>query len=642
MNKNYLILLSISFIAFISISFKTCLLNESNYNSGYHHRLYEFKRDQSELLDLIRNSDLNSQANIDIVKDKINSCRVYLKKMDFWLRYLEPISYKKINGPLPVEWETEVFEKFEKPYKREGAGLTLAALYLEDPNIEKDSLLSLIQQSYISSSVFSTDSIADGLKSYHHFFLCNRLFLLNLSTIYTTGFECPDTSLVVPELRTMLREVKRINQSFNESFPETPLGEKYLSLFDRMVEFSESQSSNYSEFDHFTFLKVYVNPLFAMNQGFIRNYKVVSKSYMDYSLNKNCNSIFSKSLYIGQNPKGVFMRVKEADALAKIDRVGKLLFYDPILSGNNKRSCASCHKPTEYFTDTILTTSLQFDRQTTLKRNSPSLINVEYNHLIMLDGKHISLQNQTKGVIENPHELGSNEKEVLQKLMSCKEYKNAFGGLLKYTPQEKEITFDHIVSAVTFYYSKFSKYYSPFDESMNADIVLPVSAKQGFNLFMSKAQCATCHFVPLFNGVKPPYTNSEFEVLGVPDVSSPMNLSMDKGRFEVHSANETNNAFRTGTVRNASHTGPYMHNGAFKNLREVIDFYDAGGGSGRGLDVPNQTLSSDSLHLSDAEKNKLIAFIFSLDEKIQFEKAPEVLPQSKVSGLNNRKVGGEY
>src|SRR6478735_3116480 len=126
MNKNYIILLSISLIAFISISFKTCLLNESNYNSGYHHRLFEFKREQSELLDLIRNSNLNSPASLNKVKEKINSCRIYLKKMDFWLRYLEPISYKKINGPLPVEWETEVFEKHEAPYEREAAGLTLA------------------------------------------------------------------------------------------------------------------------------------------------------------------------------------------------------------------------------------------------------------------------------------------------------------------------------------------------------------------------------------------------------------------------------------------------------------------------------------------------------------------------------------
>ncbi len=642
MKIKYLILLSLSFIAFISISFKTCLLNESYYKSGYHHRLLKFKKEQSNLLDLIHHTEINTPNGRNKIKDKINSCRLYLKGIDFWLRYLEPVSYKKINGPLPVEWETEVFEKFENPYKREGAGLTLAALYLEESKVEKDSLLKLIQQSYSSSSVFSEDSITDVLSTYHHFFLCNRLFLLNLSSIYTTGFECPDTSLIIPELRIMLSEVKNINISFIESFPDTPLDEKYLFLFDQMIEFVKSQSSNYSEFDHFNFLKVYVNPLFAMNQGYIRNYKVISKSYNDYSLNKNCNSIFNKSLYIGQNPKGVFLRVKETEALEEIDRVGKLLFYDPILSGNNLRSCASCHKPTEYFTDTVLTTSLQFNRQSPSKRNAPSLINVEYNHLLMLDGKHISLQHQTKGVIENPHELGSNEKELMKKVLSCKEYKKSFAQLLKYTPQYKEITFDHIVSAITFYYSKFSRYHSPFDEAMNGDKVLPSNAKEGFNLFMSKAQCATCHFVPLFNGVKPPYINSEFEVIGVPDVSSPTSLSLDKGRFEVHPASEMDNAFRTGTVRNAAHTGQYMHNGVFKSLREVIDFYDAGGGSGRGLDVPNQTLSSDSLHLTDVEKNKLIAFIFSLDEKIQFEQAPETLPNSKVRLLNKRKVGGEY
>jgi len=136
--------------------------------------------------------------------------------------------------------------------------------------------------------------------------------------------------------------------------------------------------------------------------------------------------------------------------------------------------------------------------------------------------------------------------------------------------------------------------------------------------------------------------SSEFEVLGVPADKEFKELSVDKGRYGMNPATETDHAFRTGSLRNIAHTKPYMHNGVFTTLDEVIDFYDAGGGVGRGLKVANQTLSSDSLRLSKPEKQDLIAFIQSLDEQILFEAPPSKLPLSKYALLNKRKVGGEY
>lgn len=159
---------------------------------------------------------------------------------------------------------------------------------------------------------------------------------------------------------------------------------------------------------------------------------------------------------------------------------------------------------------------------------------------------------------------------------------------------------------------------------------------------MSKAQCGTCHFVPHFNGIKPPYIGSEFEVLGVPADTSYKKLSDDLGRYGVNPATETMHAFRTSTVRNAAFTKPYMHNGVFRTLEEVIDFYDGGGGAGKMLDVPNQTLSSDSLKLTPLEKKQLLAFMHSLNENIIFDQPPFSLPVSADKSLNNRKVGGEY
>jgi cytochrome c peroxidase len=177
---------------------------------------------------------------------------------------------------------------------------------------------------------------------------------------------------------------------------------------------------------------------------------------------------------------------------------------------------------------------------------------------------------------------------------------------------------------------------------MNNKTTLTSQEVAGFNVYMSKAQCATCHFVPQFNGVKPPYVGSEFEVLGVPNDTGYKALSPDKGRYGINAATETHNAFRTGSIRNATHTAPYMHNGIFKSIEQVIDFYDGGGGAGRGLFVPNQTLSADSLHLTTSEKANLIAFIQTLNERIAFEAPPATLPQSKIKALNIRKPVGEY
>lgn len=625
---------------FVFFSFTKAYLPGS-YVYDYNQKLSAFQNQQAELFQDIQSSDLSETA-IEKIRKKINGVRNRLKAMDIWFRYLEPVVYKKINGPLPIEWETEVFEKFEKPYKREGAGLTLAALYLDEEKIEKNKLLELIHESMDASKTFAADSIINELKRPDHFFLCNRLFLLNLSAIYTTGFECPDTMRIIPELQSMLQEVYTTMIAFNSSFPQTPFSEDYLSLFRNTIQFANKQPFNYSQFDHFTFIKQFVNPLFTMNQQLIRQYHISSKSNIDYSLTKTSTSIFSKTLYNGQNSKGIFLRVTDEQVLSELDKVGKLLFYDPILSGNNMRSCVSCHQSTAFFTDTASATSLQYNNADMLERNTPSLLNAPYNHLLMLDGKHITMKDQAKAVITNPKEMGANEEEVLQKVVSCKEYKNAFKKLLKYTPQEKEITMEHITSALTFYYSKFSKSTAPFDEAMNGNKALDPEAKNGFNVFMSKAQCATCHFVPQFNGVKPPYVSSEFEVLGVPADTTYKTLSSDKGRFDINAAEETFHAFRTGTLRNAEKTKPYMHNGVFTNLNQVIDFYDTGGGVGRGLKAENQTLSSDSLHLTKTEKTELIAFIRSLTETIDFELAPEKLPQSSIAALNKRKVGGNY
>jgi cytochrome c peroxidase len=641
MKKAVIFFAAIISVAMISLAFRQ-RDNAALYLQCYTNKMSLFKDARQKLLQTIELSNTHSSNELEKIKEQIHLTRLHLKSVDFWTRYLEPVMYKRMNGPLPVEWETEVFEKFEKPYKREGAGLTLAELYLEEEDVQKDSLHKLVQAAVDAAETFNADSITGNLQSFSAFYLCNRLYLLNLAAIYTTGFECPDTSRVIPELLSMMKSVEEIYQSYNSGFVNSQITTDYLSLYSKAINFVQAQPQQYSSFDHFIFIRDYINPLFTINQQMINSYRVLSRSVMDYTLNKTATSIFSKQLYNGQNAKGIFLRVNDKDALAELDKVGKLLFYDPLLSVNNQRSCISCHKSNEYFTDTTTATSLQINGVDRLSRNTPSLINANYNHLLMLDGKHISMQDQARAVITNANELGSNEKVILEKVLSCPSYKKTFTRLLKYTPQETEIIFEHITSALTFYYAKFSNSYAPFDDAINRQKDIDAGTKRGFNLFMSKAQCATCHFVPQFNGVKPPYVGSEFEVLGVPADSGYKKLNADEGRWLINPAKETMHAFRTGSLRNADHTKPYMHNGVFTSMQQVIDFYDGGGGAGKGLNVVNQTLSSDSLRLSIAEKKDLMLFISSLNEKIEFEEPPLLLPLSTDKKLNKRKVGGVY
>ena len=595
-----LLVILILVMMILSFSFTSGVNN--SYKEYYFTSLKSFKLQLSSLRNSIAGINISSERDIDSLRRQIEAARIKLKNVDFWLRYFEPNAYRRINGPLPVEWENEVFEKFEPSYRREGAGLSLAEISLDISPINKDSLDGLIVKSQAAINVFEADSITGQLNSYNHFFLANRLFLLNLATIYTTGFECPDSANIIPELKLMLQGIKEIYDHFNQSFHSMPVTVEYMEIYEKAMIFVNSQPVCFSSFDQFTFIRDYINPLFALNQQFINEYDVTSVNFNDYTLNNNIKSIFDKSLYTPQNIKGVYSLVEDEKTLGQIRHIGKLLFYDPILSGNNMRSCASCHKPTEYFTDTAVRTALQFDGNHKLPRNTPTLINSIYNHLLMLDGKHVSLQDQGIDVITSPSEMNSNEKELLQKVMSCREYEEAFKAFLKLTPEEKKITLNHIVSAITYYDGSFSRFYSPFDNAMNKGSFVSDEVKNGFNLFMSRAKCGTCHFVPNFNGVKPPFIGSEFEVLGAPEDSSFKTLSADKGRYMINKAPQTLHAFRTGSIRNAKFTGPYMHNGVFKNLEDVIEFYDVGGGQGKKIQVDNQTLAGDSLKLNPVEK----------------------------------------
>ncbi|MCC6752667.1 MAG: cytochrome C peroxidase [Saprospiraceae bacterium] len=596
---------------------------------------------QSHLDELLHIADAHSGENQASVLERLPAARRALKAADFWMRYVDPIQYRRVHGVLPVEWEVEVFEKWEPPYLRVSGGLFLLETYLEEPEMHWDSARVLLRAARESIGAFRQDSNRRQLDDPAHFYFANRLFLLNLAAIYTTGFECPDSSRIIPELYQMLLDTREIYRAFgggggNEAFPTT-----YDSLYEAAIAFVAQHTARpYSEFDHFYWIRDYVQPLYALNAGLIRQKRYRSRSLVDYALSDAADRIFSKNLYRAQEERPLFRRASDS-IYREVVRLGEQLFYEPLLSGNNQRSCASCHLPSHFFTDTSVRTPINFDRTGRLERNAPSLINASLNHLILVDGEHLSLMDQLIAVHKKVDEMNGDERTTMQEILSCDDYRNTLSRLAAHTVNPKP-GFEHVAAAIIAYYTAFDTAGSAFDDAINALVTPSDAVRHGFNLFMGRAQCATCHFPPHFGGIKPPYSGNEFEVLGVPDDSTAARLSPDPGRYRQLAVPEMQNAFRTGSLRNVARTKPYMHNGAFSTLEEVIEFYNAGGGAGKGLNVPGQTLSSDSLRLSDTDKRHLLRFLDQLDEHLEYLPGIPMLPASQKRKLNRRVAGGVY
>ncbi|MBU6324060.1 MAG: cytochrome C peroxidase [Bacteroidetes bacterium] len=570
----------------------------------------------------------------------VHASRLNLKRLDFWFRYADPIHYRWMNGPLPVEWETEVFEKYEAPYMRRAGGLMLIENELNEEKPRFDSLSAWCEMAIAGVSEIEKELMSVDFLKPEWFLFANRHFLLNLFSVYTTGYECPSEDRRIPELIDLCASQQEVNVFFSMNNSELAM-DVYNGLFERMLKFLTGQSTVYSEFNHYQFIKDYVAPLYEINAGIIRSAKVRSRNMNDYSINNDALSLFDPGLFTAQNRKGIFSGVDDEKTLDSIRELGSKLFYDPILSGNMQRSCASCHKPEHLFADTLRFAST-FDRSGNLTRNTPSLFLAASNHLLMHDGAHFSLQEQARQVIHHVKEMAGEEAAIMKRIGKVPEYQGRLNALAKATPLAPRASFEHALSAITYYYSSYGDSIPVFFSNLKQNIENDRQSVQGFNLFMGKAACATCHFLPRFNGVKPPFTGSEFEVIGTPSDKTAKRLSMDSGRYLKHPVPEMLHAFRTPGLWNVSRTFPYMHNGAFRTLEEVVDFYDAGGGIGKGLKINNQTLPADSLNLSPKEKNALLHFLQQLNTEEVLPMPPGQLPKSKKPELSAHRTGGKY
>ena len=294
----------------------------------------------------------------------------------------------------------------------------------------------------------------------------------------------------------------------------------------------------------------------------------------------------------------------------KID-LGRLLFFDRRLSGDGTMSCATCHIPEMGFADGQ---AIGLNYPTTRNwRNTPTLLNVVFYRFLFHDGRVGSLEDQALFPIMSAFEMNQNLDFVEEEIRSVPEYVARFEKVYG----DPDVTRDRMALALAAYQRTLLSKNAPIDRFLKGEKeALSPEAREGFAIFTGKGNCAKCHFGAAL-------IDNEFHALHVPE--SPefdrdprvaatrrfvakvshyedfRNLAEDPGRYLVTKDQRDWKAFRTPTLREVSRTAPYMHNGVFATLREVIDFLDAGGGDG------NSEL--DPLALSEAEKKALETFL---------------------------------
>jgi cytochrome c peroxidase len=247
-------------------------------------------------------------------------------------------------------------------------------------------------------------------------------------------------------------------------------------------------------------------------------------------------------------------------------------------------------------------------------------------------------------VVHSKNEMQGNLESVVNKLRKSSEYRQLFSTAFKGSA-DSTITPYAVQKAITEYEKTLLSLDSRFDKYLHGrKNQLSAREVNGYNLFAGKALCGSCHFFPLFNGTVPPfYKDSEYEVIGTPATAGNKSLDEDIGRYTVSNIDEQRFAFKTPTIRNIELTGPYMHNGIYKTLEEVIEFYHKGGGAGFNYEVPNQTLPFDSLQLSPKEKADIVLFLKTLTDTVGLTGKPSRLPLFENDPLlNKRVIGGEY
>lgn len=439
------------------------------------------------------------------------------------------------------------------------------------------------------------------------FFIATQQQLLRVISHGISGFDTPVSHLGIKESIVSLESLRdvyklTIAKVIQNQHPD--LHKNFNNNVDKAIAYI-SQNLDFDSFDRYTFIREYFNPI-TRNWTDIRNKSKLWENVDNKPFNFEAPTFFENNSF----NVNYFTPAIDRNPTAEKISLGKKLFLEPRLASSGNMACVTCHNPEKAYADGLVANKDNSGKS--LERNTPTLINTIFQKNFFWDGRSPTLSDQISSVFTNEKEFNSKvhqfSTEILKDSVYDKMFKEVFGNIaLKNT---------HIIKAISSYVSTLNSFNSKFDKNMRGEEATFTSdEKLGMNLFMGKALCATCHFMPLTNGTVPPfYTETEKEVIGVPDNKDNKMLDDDLGFYWRFEEELHRGMFKTPTVRNAEMTAPYMHNGVYTSLEEVMDFYNKGGGAGMGFDLERQTLPFDELNLTIEEQNALIAFVKTLTD----------------------------
>ena len=574
------------------------------------------EKNTNELSTLLNEYLKTGKFNKGIVRKKLLSCRIEYKKMEWVIAYYYPSVAVRINGTDVMEEEEP--EEFEPAH---GMQVIENIILQESPPDEQQKAKLKDELMRLHTTVVSLSEAISLLAgtSNSEMLAAFKYEIIKITTLGFTEYDNPLMKNYLEESVVALNSVHDNLKLFNKQVSPA-LIIKTDSLFADATHFIQKNKNP----DNFNRLDFIVNHYVGLSQ-LVDEYATEMKiTYTGYNPNIDlqATSIFDLHSF------KFFFDSDDKNAQAAKISLGKNLFFDPVLSGDNKRSCASCHLPEKAFTDG-LPKSIAFDPNQFVGRNAPTVLNSCLQVSFFDDSREASLEGQIAAVVNNPKELNNNFTVIVARLEKNKAYSNMFDAAFP----GQGISAHGIKTAIADYEKTLVGFNSAFDKYLSGDkTMLNDSQINGFNLFMGKAKCGSCHFFPLFNGMIPPlYNKSEFEIIGTletNDLKHPR-LDADKGVASVkNGAEHLNFGFKVPTLRNVALTAPYMHNGSLKTLNEVMQFYNEGGGKGLGLDIPNQTLSDKSLGLKKCEINDIINFLNTLTDTIGLTSKPAFTNQN--------------
>ncbi len=502
-------------LVFSAMSFNQVDKGVKSEDTFINNGLSEFKN-KLENLKLDAKSFSEDKISLEELQKSLKNTRNSFKEIEFYVAYHYPEFTKTHLNAAPL-FHIEAAGTSAYTLPPEGLQVLDEMIFSDEALEKKDDIKTIADFLYNSYASFYLSTVKNGLSKGNNKTLPLRIELIRIYSLGVTGFDTPGSLNVSDETVHAFSGMQKYlhddpyfkNYNIQKADEILTEGINYL-----------TKNTDFETFDRIEFYKKFIQPLYQ-EFGSWDGRTDDLKEFSGWNVgNKN----FFSSDFL--NPYFYTLLKKDEDN-GDLRKLGKEIFYDQNVSNNGKMSCATCHLPENAFTDLKAKSPSNVEGKTVL-RNSPSLYNAVFAKRFFYDLRAFYLEQQAEHVIYNKDEFNTSYESIIKKLKTKQEYRKAFKAAFK----NGEINKENFSKALSSYVASLYSYESDFDRFMRNEKEISSDAKKGFNLFMGKANCATCHFAPNFSGLVPPFFNeNESEVLGItakPISQKPLELDADQ------------------------------------------------------------------------------------------------------------------